>query len=109
MKEKVSELSEKADEDEIDVLFTLLTLTLGENGINLKLNVENLHELYVANIHNIEDHNCNNIKMGVEESTALKVYTNMTSHVPWARDVIKHVDNGAGINNDDDKKDLVKY
>ena len=33
----------------------------------------------------------------------------MTSHVPWARDVIKHVDNGAGINNDDDNKDLVKY
>jgi len=24
------------------------------------------------------------------------VYTNMTSHVPWAKDVIKHVDNGAG-------------
>ena len=24
------------------------------------------------------------------------VYTNVTSHVPWVRDVIKHVDNGAG-------------
>ena len=23
-------------------------------------------------------------------------YTNMTSHVPWTKDVIKHVDDGAG-------------
>ena len=76
---KVSELSEKADEDVIDVLFTLLALKLDENEIKLKDNVENLHEIYVSNIHNVEDHYRHKDKMSVEESTVMKVYTNMTS------------------------------
>ena len=55
----------------------LLTTTLEENEINLKESVMGLHELYNNGM--IEQIEEKDKIVTVEESTALKNYTNMTS------------------------------
>ena len=77
VKKEVTNICKKNEEDEIDVIFALLTTTLEENEINLKESVMGLHELYNNGM--IEQIEEKDKIVTVEESTALKNYTNMTS------------------------------
>ena len=77
VKEDVKNVCQKTGEDDIDVIFALLTTTLEEKDIKLQQPVKDLHELYSNGI--LEKTEVKQKEVTIEETTALKNYTNMTS------------------------------
>ena len=76
-KKELKVICKETEEDETDVLFSLLASNLKEREIKLKDNVEELHKLYIKDIHEVEVES--NKKLNAEQSTALKTYTNMSA------------------------------